>query len=72
MSVKSQPKARFSTRIPNGDYLSFAVWQGKSDPTAEIINIQIRRSTGTNWETVGKLSIYRTLDGRYSQLPERK
>jgi len=60
------------TRLPNGDYLTLAVWQGKSDPTAEVITVQIRRLSGDQWETVGRLAAYRTADGSYSQLPERR
>jgi len=71
MSGKSYPKASMRTRLPNGDYLSLAVWQGKSDPTAEVITVQIRHPSGDRWETVGRLAAYRTADGSYSQLPER-
>jgi hypothetical protein len=49
-----------------------AVWPGKKDPTAEVLTIQIRHSTGDSWETVGRLAVYRTGDGNYSQLPERQ
>jgi len=68
----SQPKARFSSRLPSGDYLTLAVWPGKKDPTAEVLTIQIRHSTGDSWETAGRLALYRTGDGNYSQLPERQ
>jgi len=68
----SQPKARFSSRLPNGDYLTLAVWAGKKDPTAEVLTIQIRHSAGNSWETIGRLALYRTGDGNYSQLPERQ
>jgi hypothetical protein len=71
LSERHQPKARFSTRLPNGDFLSFAVWPGKSDPAAEVITIQVRQLKGELWETVGRLAVYRSSDGRYSQLPER-
>lgn len=71
MSARSQPKASMRTRLPDGDYLTLAVWQGKSDPTAEVITVQIRRLSGDQWETVGRLAAYRTADGSYSQLPER-
>ena len=47
------------------------VWQGKSDPAAEVIVVQVRRRTGDSWETVGRLAVYRTADGVYSKLPER-
>ena len=64
-------KARFSTRLPDGDFLGITVWPGKSDPNAEVLTVQVRRQTGDNWETVGKLAIYRTPDGKYSLLPEK-
>ena len=64
-------KARFSTKLPNGDFLGITIWPGKSDPNAEVLTIQVRRQTGEGWETVGRLAIYRTPDGRYSLLPER-
>lgn len=51
MSVRSQPKASMRTRLPNGDYLTLAVWQSKSDPTAEVITVQIRHLSGDRWET---------------------
>jgi len=71
MSSRAQFKARFSTRMPNGDYLSLTIWPGKSDPTAEVLTVQVRHRSGQGWETVGRLATYRTVDGRYSQLPER-
>jgi hypothetical protein len=49
-----------------------AVWLGKKDPNAEVLTVQIRHSTGSNWETVGRLAVYRTSEGGYSQLPERQ
>jgi len=64
-------KARFSTRLPNGDFLGITVWPGKSDPNAEVLTVQVRHQTGQDWETVGKLAVYRTSDGKYSLLPER-
>ena len=72
MSIPSQPKARFKTRLVNGDFLTLTVWPGKSDPTAEVVTVQIRHLSGDNWETVGRLAAYRTANGSYSQLPERK
>ena len=68
----SQPKARFYTRINEQDYLGLTVWSGKSDPSAEVVTIQLRRRDGENWETIGRLAVYRTPDGSYSKLPERK
>jgi hypothetical protein len=57
--------------MPSGDYLSLTVWPGKSDPTAEVLTVQVRRQSSQGWETAGRLAVYRTADGRYSQLPER-
>src|SRR6266571_7283303 len=72
MSVGQKYKARYSTKLPNGDFLGVTVWPGKSDPNAEVVTIQVRQQTGENWETVGRIAIYRTADGRYSLLPERQ
>jgi len=71
LSGSTQPKATMRTRLPNGDFLSLTVWAGKSDSNAEIITAQIRHSSGSQWETVGRIAAYRTVDGKYSQLPER-
>jgi hypothetical protein len=68
----SQPKARFHTRINEQDYLNVTVWAGKSNPKAEVIVTQIRRNNGENWETIGRLAVYRSPDGSYSKLPERQ
>ncbi len=72
MASTSQPKARFYTRVDEKDFLGLTVWRGKSDPEAEVIVVQIRRREGENWETISRLAVYRTADGTYSQLPERK
>ena len=71
MSERQKFKARFSTRLPSGDFLGVTIWPGKSDPTAEVVTIQVRRQTGEGWETIGRIALYRTADGRYSLLPER-
>jgi hypothetical protein len=68
----SQPKARFYTRINEQDYLGLTVWPGKTDPTAEVITVQLRRNDGDKWETIGRLAVYRTSDGNYSKLPEQQ
>lgn len=71
MSSGSQPKVRFSTKMQNGDFLTLAVWPGKSDPSADVLTIQVRHPSETGWETIGRLAVYRRVDGSYSQLPER-
>jgi len=72
LSSKPQPIVRFYTRINDQDFLGITVWQGKTDPTAEIIVAQVRRRSGDNWETVGRLALYRTREGAYSRLPDKK
>jgi len=67
----SQPKAKFYRRISENEYLNLAIWQGKSDPSAEVISVQLSRRTDDKWETVGQFAVYRTSDGNYSQLPDR-
>ncbi|HMK82946.1 MAG TPA: hypothetical protein VK503_04450 [Candidatus Bathyarchaeia archaeon] len=69
--AKSKPKASFSSRLPNGDFLHVAVWAGKSDPTAEVLAVDIRHNSDGTWTSIGRLALYRTRDGIYSQLPER-
>ena len=71
VSSRSQPKGRFYIRLNEQDFLGLTIWPGKSDPTAEVIVVQLRRKTGDSWETVGRLAVYRTSDGVYSKLPER-
>jgi hypothetical protein len=70
-SGKSRPKANFSNRLPNGDFLHVAIWAGKSDPTAEVLAVDVRHNSGTQWLSLGRLALYRTKDGTYSQLPDR-
>jgi hypothetical protein len=36
-----------------------------------VISVQVRRMEG-EWKTVGRLAVYRTKEGVYSQLPETK
>jgi hypothetical protein len=71
LSSRSQPKGRFYTRLNEQDFLGLTIWEGKADPTAEVVVVQLRRRTGDNWETIGRLAVYRTGDGIYSRLPER-
>ena len=71
MAEKQTPKARFSTKLPNGDFLGITIWPGKSEPSAEVVTVQIRHPTGDNWETTARIALYRTADGKYSLLPER-
>jgi len=71
LGLPPQPKARFYTRLGEKDFLGLTIWPGKTDPLAEVIVVQLRRRKGDNWETIGRLAIYRTVDGKYSKLPEK-
>jgi len=72
LSSTSRPKGRFYTRVNEQDFLGITIWPGKTDPTAEVLVVQLRRRDGDDWETVGRLAVYRTSDGMYSKLPERR
>jgi len=71
MAEKSMPKARFSTKLPNGDFLGITIWPGKTDPTGEVVTVQIRHPSGTGWETTARIAVYRASDGTYKLLPEK-
>jgi len=71
MAEKQTPKARFSTKLPNGDFLGITIWPGKTHPSDEVVTVQIRHPTGDGWETTARIALYRTPDGKYSLLPER-
>jgi len=58
-------------RLDNGDYLQVAVWPGKSDPAAEVLNVQVRHLSGDKWATTARIALYRAKDGSYTQLPDR-
>ena len=70
LSSSSQPIGRFYTRLNEQDYLGLTIWQGKTDPNAEVLTVQLRRRDGDNWETVGRLAVYRSSNGTYTKLPE--
>jgi hypothetical protein len=71
MAEKQAPKARFSTKLENGDFLGITIWPGKSEPNAEVVTVQIRHPTSDGWETTARIALYRTPDGKYSLLPEK-
>lgn len=70
MSEKSRPKYSFSKNLGGGEFLNVAVWSGRSNPDDEVVSVQLRRFDG-NWKTLGRLALYRTREGAYSELPER-
>jgi len=70
MSEKSHPKFSFSKKLGGGEFLNVAVWPGRSNPKDEVVSVQLRRFDG-DWKTLGRLALYRTNDGTYSELPEK-
>jgi hypothetical protein len=72
MSKRSKAKFRASKRLENGNYITVAVWPGKTFPDDEIINVQLRTLAENEWKTSAKLALYRKKDGTYSELPDSK
>ena len=70
MSEKTRPKFSFSKKLGGGEFLNVAVWPGRSNPEDEVVSVQLRMFDG-NWKTLGRLALYRTREGTYSELPER-
>jgi hypothetical protein len=67
-----RPKQSFRIPLPDGSNLSLAVFATRNDPTAEVISVQITRLVDDKWVTAARLAIYRSPEGNYSQLPDRK
>lgn len=67
-----RPKYSFRIPLPDGSNLSLAVFATRNDPAAEVISVQITRLIDDNWVTDAKLAVYRSPEGKYSQLPERE
>lgn len=65
-------KGRFYAKLPDGSFLSITIWPGKSTPNSEVIVTEIRKNQDGAWETVARLAIFRTPEGKYVHLPERK
>ncbi|MCL4344004.1 MAG: hypothetical protein JRN10_01990 [Nitrososphaerota archaeon] len=65
------PKAKFSKKVAENDFLSISVWKGKTHPEDEIIRIQLRRWDGVQWKTEYEMSLYRTQSGQYAELKPR-
>jgi hypothetical protein len=70
MSEKTRPKFSFSKKLGGGEFLNVAVWPGKSDPENEVVSVQLRKFDG-DWKTLGRMALYRTKEGAYSELPEK-
>jgi hypothetical protein len=66
-----RPKGSFRIRLEDGKTLSMAIFPTKRDPTAEVISVQVQNYEDETWKTYGKMAIYRSPDGNYSQLPNQ-
>ena len=67
---KNRPKYRISKKLGGGEFLNVAVWPGRSNPQDEVVSVELRKFDGS-WNTVGRLALYRTREGAYSELPEK-
>ena len=67
-----RPKYSFRIPLPDGSNLSLAVFATRNDPAAEVISVQITRLADDNWVTDARLAVYRSPEGKFSQLPERE
>lgn len=65
-------KGRFYAKLPDGSFLNVTIWPGKTTPDSEVIVAEIRKDQDGTWETVTRLAIFRTPEGKYVHLPERK
>jgi len=65
-------KGRFYAQLPDGNFLSVTVWPSKNTPNSDVIVTEIRKPLEKGWETVTRLAIFRTPEGRYVHLPERR
>jgi len=72
IELPKHPKTSFHIQLNEQERLTFASFEGKSDPSGETIIAQLQRRKGENWETVGTIELYRAPDGTYKQLPESK
>ncbi len=70
MTVKRN-KGRFYAKLPDGSFLNVTIWPGKSVPNSEVIVMEVRNNRDNVWETVTRLAIFRTPEGKYVHLPER-
>ena len=62
-------------RLSEEEFLNVSVFPTKKDPTAEVISVQVSRiprTAGDDWETIGRIALYRSPEGNYSQLPDRE
>ncbi len=70
MSEKARPKYSFTKKLGGGEFLNVAVWPGKSNPEDEVLSVQLRKFDG-DWKTLGRIALYKSKDGVYTELPEK-
>ncbi len=69
--MEKGPKAKFTKKVSDKDFLNVSIWKGKTHPEDEILRIQLRRLEEGQWKTEYEISLYRTQDGQYSELKPR-
>ena len=67
-----RPKGSFRIRLEDGKTLSVAIFPTKRDPSAEVISVQVQNYEDETWKNYGKIAIYRSPEGSYSQLPDQQ
>ena len=67
-----RPKESFRSPLPDGSSLSISIFPTRNDPKAEVLSVQIRKQIDDNWETIGKIAVYRSPEGDYRKLPDRE
>lgn len=69
---KKGNKGRFYAKLPNGDFLSLTVWPGKKTANSEVVVAEVRHPSEKGWETISRIAVFRSPEGKYIQLPERR
>ena len=67
-----RPKELFRIKLDDGKILSVAVFLTKKDPAAEVISVNVQKYEDQTWKNFGRMAIYRSPEGNYSQLPDRE
>jgi len=69
------PKVRYGLRLESESlqnferyYMSVAVFAGKRDPSAEVLQIRLSGVRNQKWEDIARIHLYRDQQG-YSQMP---
>jgi len=64
-----EPKARFSKKVNESDYLNVTVFNGKKHPEDEVIRVGVSKKVDAGqWKTEYEMTLYRTKDGKYMEM----